>query len=499
MKRHRLARACVALFVGCWLVGDGAPARSAPQGKIIYVAATGDDHHIGSESEPLLTLQRAADLATAGATIFVRAGQYAPFTIRTVGRPDAPVRFVADANTSINAVGESVDAITVDGGAWIEVEGFAATSAGGAGLRLRSCSAVTVRRNQFVDNNVWGIVADNCSDVLLDNNEVRGSVRSHGVYLSNGGDHAIVRGNRVTGNTSAAIAVGGDNKSGQDGIITGTVIEDNMLISNGVDGSPAILLDGAVTSLVRNNVVWKSGGAGITLQHKYGGSASTGTLVEHNTIVLALGATVAVELQDAAVDTIVRNNILVAGIWPIGSRTADELLPEAKGAMAVSLDSLVGLRSDYNIMTPRFFIDGEPVALTLPQWQQRTRQDKHSISPLLERLFRDAANGQFELVAGSAAIDRGEDPNAVHRDLAGNARPVGLHVDAGAYEFCTSQTCHQIDRLPDAPRVGPVAIVTPGPATVMVPRGCCGGGGPEAVVAPSALVLVGWPRRRRKR
>ena len=485
-------------MVSAWLlINDGPPAQAARNGKTIYVAPSGDDHHRGVEAEPLLTLQRAADLAVAGDTIFVRAGAYAPFTIRTVGSASAPVRFVADVGTSIKAVGDGVDAITVDGGAWIDIEGFAVTSVGGAGLRLRSCNAVTVRRNQFVDNQVWGIVADYCNDVRIDNNEVGGSVRSHGIYLSNSGDKAIVRGNRITGNIRAGIAVGGDNTSVQDGIISGTLIEDNILVSNGVDGSPAILLDGAVATMVRNNVIWKSGGAGVVLQHKYGGSASTGTLLEHNTIVLALGATVAVELQDAAVDTTVRNNILVAGIWPIGERTADEMLPEAKGAMAVSLDSLAGLRSDHNVMTPRLFIGNEPTAMTLPQWQQRTQQDQHSVNPLLERLFRDPVMGQFELVDGSAAIDRGQDPKGISRDLAGHARPVGLHVDAGAYEFCTSQTCHQIDRAPDSPQVGPVAIVTPAPAAVMVPRGCCGGGGPEAIVAPGALLLVSWPRRRR--
>ncbi len=498
MKRGWLLRAGVALVMGWLCIAPGPPARAAGNGKIVYVATSGDDHQSGVEAAPLATLQRAADIATAGDTIFVRAGEYAPFVIRAVGNAAAPVRFVADVGTQIKAVGEGVDAITVDGGSWIDIEGFAATSAGGAGLRLRGCSAVTVRRNQFVDNNVWGIVVDHCNDVLLDNNEVRGSMRSHGIYLSNSGDRAIVRGNRITANTSAGIAVGGDNKSEQDGIITGTLIEDNVLLSNGLDRSPAILLDGAVATVLRNNVISKSGGAGVTLQHKYGGSASTGTLLEHNTIVLALGATVAVELLDAAVDTTVRNNILVAGIWPIGTRTADDLVPEAKGAMAISLDSLAGLRSDHNVMTPRLFIGDEPTALTLPQWQQRTKQDKHSVNPLLERLFRDAANDQFELIDGSAAIDRGEDGKGLSRDFVGHARPVGLHVDAGAYEFCTIQTCHQIDRVPDPPRVGPVVVVTSGPAAVMVPRGCCGGGGPEAVVAPGALLLWGWPRRRRK-
>ena len=466
--------------------------------KTLYVTPAGDDHLSGNESEPLLTLQRAADLVQPGDTVFVRAGTYAPFTVRAIGTADAPIRFVADAGTQVNATGEAVDAMTLDGAAWIELEGFGATSSGGAGLRLRNCSAVTIRRNQFVDNQLWGLIADHCDELLVVDNQIRNSARTHGLYLANSGDRCIVRNNVVAGSASAGIAIGGDNKSEQDGIITGTLVEDNILMSNGVDRSASIVLDGAVATVLRNNVIAKGGGAGVTLQHKYGGAGSIGTLLEHNTIVMALNTSVAIELRDAAVDTTLRNNILVAGIWPIGARTADDLVPEAKGTLAVSLDSLAGLQSDHNVVTPRFFIGDDATPLTLQQWQQRTKQDVHSVNPLIYRLFRDAPNDNFALVDGSAAVDRGADGKGLGRDVAGHSRPVGLRVDIGAYEYCTPQTCHAVERAPDPPRTGPVAVVKAGPPVVMVPRGCCGGGGPETVVGPGALVLLGWPRRRRK-
>ncbi|HPH68713.1 MAG TPA: DUF1565 domain-containing protein, partial [Kofleriaceae bacterium] len=52
--------------------------------KTLYVTPAGDDHLSGNESEPLLTLQRAADLVQPGDTVFVRAGTYAPFTVRAI-------------------------------------------------------------------------------------------------------------------------------------------------------------------------------------------------------------------------------------------------------------------------------------------------------------------------------------------------------------------------------------------------------------------------------
>lgn len=58
-------------------VTDGAP---PPAGTALYVAPNGNDGNAGTLAAPLLTVQRAVDLAQPGHTIYLRAGTYAPST-----------------------------------------------------------------------------------------------------------------------------------------------------------------------------------------------------------------------------------------------------------------------------------------------------------------------------------------------------------------------------------------------------------------------------------
>jgi len=51
--------------------------------------------------------------------------------------------------------------------------------------------------------------------------------------------------------------------------------------------------------------------------------------------------------------------------------------------------------------------------------------------------FRDRARGDFHLVIGSAAVDRGG-PQAPARDIDGDRRPQGAHADAGADELAAA-------------------------------------------------------------
>ncbi len=60
----------------------------------IYVAPTGSDTASGSASSPILTLQRAADLATAGTTVHIAAGSYkGPVYIKNSGTLAKPIIF----------------------------------------------------------------------------------------------------------------------------------------------------------------------------------------------------------------------------------------------------------------------------------------------------------------------------------------------------------------------------------------------------------------------
>jgi hypothetical protein len=56
-----------------------------------------------------------------------------------------------------------------------------------------------------------------------------------------------------------------------------------------------------------------------------------------------------------------------------------------------------------------------------------------------DALFVNAAGGDYHLVAGSPAIDAGQDVGEiVPVDKDGRARPVGAFPDIGAYEFGVS-------------------------------------------------------------
>ncbi|OGF14278.1 MAG: hypothetical protein A2W00_03880 [Candidatus Eisenbacteria bacterium RBG_16_71_46] len=70
---------------------------TTPSGRTWWVAGDGDDGGSGSASSPLATLQAAADRATPGDVIRVRAGVYfQTLDVATAGVPGAPIHLIAD-------------------------------------------------------------------------------------------------------------------------------------------------------------------------------------------------------------------------------------------------------------------------------------------------------------------------------------------------------------------------------------------------------------------
>ena len=67
-----------------------------------YVATTGSDSGPGTNSQPWLTLQKAANSVHAGDTVIVRAGTYRGFTQTTSGTATARITFQADPGVVIN-------------------------------------------------------------------------------------------------------------------------------------------------------------------------------------------------------------------------------------------------------------------------------------------------------------------------------------------------------------------------------------------------------------
>jgi hypothetical protein len=313
------------------------------------------------------------------------------------------------------------DAIHVDGGAWIRIEGFAVTHAARAGISAIDCDHVTVRGNHVDQNGKWGVFSAFCDDLVVEGNELSRSGTQHGVYASNSADRPVIRGNYIWGNAMCGVHLNGDISQGGDGVISGAVIENNLIRDNGRLGGSAINGDGIANAVIRNNVLDGNHASGISLYQIDGGAPSTGNQVINNTVRMASDARWALNIQNGSTDNTVRNNILLDA-------------NPSNGAIDVCSGCMTGMLSDHNAVVGRFSIDGS--VMDLAGWRSQTGNDIASFAATDSDLFADAAAGNLALRTGAPAIDTGEPTGAPDVDIAGTSRPQGAAIDIGAYEYC---------------------------------------------------------------
>jgi len=396
-----------------------------------FVAPTGNDAATGAADAPWLTLQHAADTVQAGDLVTVAAGTYVGFYLEADGTAAAPITFHADSGVTINQRNATTpDGINLEGADYIVIEGFHVDGAGGttiprAGIRSVINTNAVIRNNVCDRNGRWGIFTGFSENVLIEGNECSRSVAEHGIYVSNSADHPTVRGNRVWGNNANGLHFNGDASQGGDGIISGALIENNVIWGNGVAGGSGINCDGVQDSVIRNNVLFDNHASGISLYRIDAAQGAKNNLVVNNTVVVASDGRWALNISGGSTGNRVVNNVLFSN-------------QSFRGAITITPDSLSGFVSDHNAVEDRFTTDDGNSVLTLAQWQGATGQDAHSVafaSP--DALFVSPSTGDFRLLAGSVAIDAGTLTQAPPLDIAGVARPQGAAVDVGAYEFFT--------------------------------------------------------------
>jgi hypothetical protein len=397
-----------------------------------FVEPSGSDGNPGTMNEPFLTLQHAADLVNPGDTVRVSAGNYAGFNLTRDGTASDRITFVADVGVVINQK-NAVDNnnVNLEGADYVTIENFRIISAPSAGVRTANNTGVVIRNNVVDANSLFGVLVVNSPGVLIENNQVGRTGTGPGIAVTGGGDSPVVRGNRVYDNQTDGIALSGDaSTAGSDGVITGALVENNILLGMGRGGGGTITLDGAQGAHVRNNLLYNVHATGIRLV-KTSAAASTGNTIVNNTVVVSADGQWALVLSNAATGNSLRNNILVNN-------------NAANGAISVSTDSLSGLDSDYNLVSNNFLRQG--TQYDLAGWRAQTSQDAHSVSAASTAgIFVSPDAEDYHLAPLSPAQDIGSAEMAPPADIEGNPRPSGLVFDAGAYEHVTTPADNTIN------------------------------------------------------
>jgi len=247
------------------------PARVAlGAGQELYVSPTGNDANSCSQTLPCREIRRALELVGAGDTILVANGTYKGFDVDDRhGTAGNPITIRAQGTSAVvqktTDRPDNRDTIFITFSSYVVLDGLRSFEANRAAVRVDWSPHVTVRNGVFGNNARWGIFTDFSDDLLIEKNETYGSVAEHGIYVSNSGDRPILRGNRSHDNRGAGIQLNADLSSGGDGIITGALLEGNVLYNNGAGGGAAINLDGVQDTTVRNNLLYGNRATGIAL------------------------------------------------------------------------------------------------------------------------------------------------------------------------------------------------------------------------------------------
>jgi len=120
------------------VVSFSAPPAPPPSGTHYYVSPAGNDGNDGSQQHSWLTIQHAAAVAQAGATVHVAAGNYAgAITTQINGTASARIRFLSDVQWGAVIRAASVDIIWTNLADYVDIEGFDI-----AGTTADTCSGI---------------------------------------------------------------------------------------------------------------------------------------------------------------------------------------------------------------------------------------------------------------------------------------------------------------------------------------------------------------------
>jgi parallel beta-helix repeat protein len=486
----------VILCLACVQV-QGSGEESAGQGTTppaFYVAPAGNDSNPGTEEKPWRSIQKAANTAVPGSTVFIKEGVYKEKVIISVSgnaaqgyitfRAFPGQRVVIDGSgvrKRRNTFGDNI--IYIQNKNYIRIMGFEITGAAvndGSGIRVYdSADHISIEHNKIYGirgKSAMGITAYGKGGQPIRNLEIRGNeihncepAPSEAVTLNgNVTDFSITDNSIHDVNNIGIDMIGGEtwlsSQVVRNGVCSGNTVfrarsayEDGYAAGIYVDGANNIIIErnrvfecdlgveiGAENSgvlveniTVRNNLVYNNDKAGIAIgAFSLKGGTVRGCTVINNTLyrnnrVKAEGE---VWIQYASGVEVI-NNIIVSS----ADKQGDAFLLSCLENPAKNSN-----RFDYNLYFVEkpgadadMFLIARKTYNGLAAYKKATAQDAHSVytDPLFASLPQ-ADKGGFSPAPASPARDTGTDHKARGEyDFYGNARLRGAAVDRGAVEL----------------------------------------------------------------
>ena len=401
--------------------------NAAGGGTTYYLSTTGNDAWPGTESQPWATLQYAVDTIAPGDTILVEDGVYTYGCHITISGTSTAVKTVRSryANHSVIFCRPSYSnphssVIDVDTANYWVIDGIVANGMGSynQAFFLTNANHITIR-NCVSHGSIWtNFLSGFCDYLLEENNEAFTTDVQHGFYNGNSNNYTVERGNVSHDNAGCAFHHNGDVSAGGTGMVRYMLTEKNVAYNN---GGAVFNCDGVADSKFINNLAYNSNHLGIALYYGDAAGPSSRDVIYNNTFHFTTAGYDCVQVINGALDTKIKNNILIQERTEFGSIATD----------TTSLGA--GFESDYNVVVDRFTVDNGNTYIPLSTWRGYG-WDTHSFISTAAALFVDSGNADYHLKVGSPAINAGTTVSEVTTDIEGSARPQGGAYDIGCYE-----------------------------------------------------------------
>jgi hypothetical protein len=429
------------------------PMLNSPQpafaaGKTYYVATNGNNSNPGTLSSPWKTIQKAANAAGAGDTVYVRGGTYREKV--TVNRSGSAGNFITFSSypgetAVIDVNGVAMDTypdggFVINGKNYVQVIGFRiinsnSTNAGGFGIVCAESDHCVIKNNSTYNTYRSGIIVRSSTNVIIDGNDVElaNNGGNQEMITISGGSFITVSNNHVHHGGSGSGGEGIDVKNGaHDVLVKSNHVHDNYRVGIYIDAYDGnnynITVDGnrvynnarsgiAIAAensgynvnnvVVINNLVYSNGTSGIVLGDWGAGTLSNITIANNTVFQNGIGkghGGIALWATRAS-DVIVRNNIVSQN-----EGFTIEVQGTPLSETTITNNLLHGYRNADNEVTGTKQVVGNP-------------------------LFVNSSDADFSLIATSPAINAGTSANAPDHDFDGTARPSSANWDIGAFEF----------------------------------------------------------------